>query len=63
MQKKNIDPSKLFGFKILEDAKQSQTGDAANSKIAAKVGTKPPAVKLGSKIGGKVGVKPVIASA
>ncbi|WP_165873415.1 hypothetical protein [Parasulfuritortus cantonensis] len=55
MNKIKLDPTKLFGFKILG---RTEAGDQ-QARIAAKVGGKP-VIRLGSKIGSKVGSKPVV---
>ncbi|MFA5081522.1 MAG: hypothetical protein WC474_03110 [Hydrogenophilaceae bacterium] len=58
MTKIQLDPTKLYGFKILDNVKAGQAEDKTSTKIAAKIGGKP-VIKLGSKIGGKAGVKPM----
>lgn len=52
MQTVKLDPSRLYGFKILRQSTLAAPGDRTGPKIGAKVGS-----KVGSKIGAKVGVK------
>jgi hypothetical protein len=52
MQSVKLDPSKLFGFKILQQPSAPAPGAKVGSKIGEKAG-----VKVGAKVGSKVGVK------
>lgn len=56
MQTVKLDPSRLYGFKILRQSDTAASATRLGSKIGEKSGVKVGA-KLGSKIGGKVGAK------
>ncbi|GAA4409005.1 hypothetical protein [Quisquiliibacterium transsilvanicum] len=54
MQTVKLDPSKLFGFKIIQQNGAAASGAKVGSKIGEKAG-----VKVGAKIGMKVGMKTI----